>query len=159
MRADSADLKAVTNSTLARYAAPTVSVARRLTAAPLVLMLVGCSGAATWTHDPDVEIGPDTTEVIAWVTESACASGQSSADRIIGPDIQVSADAIVVTFRVKALLGVSQTCPSNPPTRVTVRLPEPLGDRVLLDGGREPPEEPPVVAQTEPPICGNPSCD
>lgn len=82
----------------------------------------------------------------------ACASGQSSADRIVGPDIQVSADEIVVTFGVRGQLG-AQACPGNPPTRVAVRLPEALGDRVLLDGGREPPEEPPV--------CLNPgtSCD
>jgi hypothetical protein len=111
-------------------------------------MLAACSGAATWTHDPDAEIGPDTTEFTAWVTETDCASGQSSADRIIGPDIEVSADSVVVTFRVRTLLGIGQTCPSNPPTRVAVRLPEPLGDRVLLDGGREPPGEPP--------ICSNP---
>ena len=121
-----------------------MSFFRRFAAVPLVLVLGRCSaGAATWTLDPDVEIGPDTTEFTAWVTEAACASGQSSADRIVGPDIQVSADEIVVTFGVRTQLGVSQTCPSNPPTRVAVRLPEALGDRALLDGGREPPEEPP----------------
>jgi hypothetical protein len=109
-------------------------------------MLAACSGAATWTHDPDAEIGPDTAEFTAWVTEADCASGQSSADRIIGPDIQVSSDSVVVTFRVRTLLGAGQTCPSNPPTRVTVRLLEPLGDRVLLDGGRAPPREPPICA-------------
>ena len=142
-----------TNSTLEHYAALAMSVIRRFAAVPLGLVLVGCSGAATWSHDPDAEIGPDSTEFTAWVTEMACASGQSSADRIVGPDIQVSADEIVVTFGVRGQLGLAQTCPSNPPTRVAVRLPEALGDRVLLDGGREPPEEPPV--------CLNPgtSCD
>ena len=141
-----------TNSTLERYAALAMSVIRRFAAVPLGLVLVGCSGAATWSHDPDAEIGPDSTEFTAWVTEMACASGQSSADRIVGPDIQVSADEIVVTFGVRARLGAG-TCPGNPPTRVAVRLPEALGDRVLLDGGRQPPEEPPV--------CLNPgtSCD
>ncbi len=116
---------------------------RWFSAVPLVLVLVGCSGAATWTRDPDAEIGPDATEFTAWVTEMACASGQSSAGRIVGPDIQVSADEIVVTLGVRALLGAG-TCQSNPPTRVAVRLPEALGDRLLLDGGRQPPEEPPV---------------
>ena len=85
------------NLTLERYAALAMSVIRRFSAVPLVLVLVGCSGAATWSHDPDAEIGPDSTEFTAWVTEMACASGQSSADRIVGPDIHVSADEIVVT--------------------------------------------------------------
>jgi hypothetical protein len=128
---------------------PPVSVVRRLTAVPLVLMLVACSGAATWTHDPDAEIGPDATEFTAWVTERECASGQSSADRIIGPDIQVSSDAIVVTFRVRSLLSGANSCQGNPPTPVTVRLSEPLGDRTILDGGREPPQEPPICANPE----------
>jgi hypothetical protein len=73
----------------------------------------------------------------------ACASGQSSAGRIVGPDIQVSGDEIVVTFGVRAPLGAA-TCQSNPPTRVAVHLPEALGDRLLLDGGHQPPEEPPI---------------
>lgn len=117
---------------------------RWLIATPLALVLVGCSGAATWHHDPGVDIGPHTTEFSAWVTETACASGQSSADRVTGPDIQVSGDEIVVTFGVRAQLGLSQSCQSNPPTRVAVRLPEALGDRALVDGGREPPAEPPA---------------
>lgn len=122
--------------------------------AALALALAACdlagqpAGPATWTHDPNAEIGGEVTEFSAWVTERACASGRSSADRIIGPDIQTSADAVVVTFRVRGLPG-AQDCPGNPPTRVTVRLPEPLGDRRLLDGGREPPQEPPTCAHPE----------
>lgn len=126
------------------YPALTMSVIPRLAAVPLVLVLVGCSGAATWAHDPSGEVGPDTTEFTAWVTETACASGQSSADRIIGPDIRVSADEVVVTFGVRARLALAGTCQGNPPTRVIVSLPEALGERALLDGGREPPDEPPA---------------
>jgi len=120
-----------------------------------VLLLGACSGIptgeggpATWAHDPAAEIGPDTTAFTAWVTERYCASGRSSADRIIRPDVQVSTEAIVVTFRVRRLTG-AQACPGNPPTPVTVTLPEPLGDRMLLDGGREPPQEPPTCANPE----------
>lgn len=115
------------------------------------LVLGGCAtgmpidegGAATWALAPDADIGPDTTEFTAMVTERACASGQSSADRIIGPGIEVTEDAVTVTFRVRPLSG-AQECQGNPPTPVSVRLPEPIGDRQLLDGGREPPQEPPV---------------
>ena len=124
------------------------SVMSRVSAIPLVIMLLGCSGAATWARDPGADVGPDSTEFIAWVTERACASGQSSADRIVGPEIRVSEDDIAVTFNVRSLLSAG-TCQSNPPSRVVVRLPEPLGDRLLLDGGREPPVEPPVCADPE----------
>jgi hypothetical protein len=113
-------------------------------------MPIGNRGLATWTLDPAAEIGPDTTAFTAWVTEVACASGQSSADRIIGPDIDSSSDSIVVTFQVRPLIGFGAvTCQANPPTRVTVRLSEPLGHRTLLDGGREPPQEPPICANPE----------
>ena len=94
------------------------------------------------------DIGAETTEFTAWVTEVGCASGRSSADRIGGPDIQISDDTVMVTFGVVPL-GGAQECQGNPPTAVTVRLPEPLGDRRLLDGGREPPAEPPTCANRE----------
>jgi hypothetical protein len=126
----------------------TVSLVRKWAGVPLVLMLAACSGAATWTHDSEAEITPDTIQFTAWVTERACASGQSSEDRIVGPDIHVSSEAVVVTFKVRQLMG-AQACPGNPPTRVTVTLPEPLGDRDLLDGGREPPQELPTCANPE----------
>ena len=146
---------AVSRTESADYPSLTVNVVRRLSAVPLMLLLGACSGMpigeggpATWAHDPAAEISPDTTAFTAWVTERSCASGQSSAARIIGPDVQVSTEAIEVTFRVRRLTG-SQACPGNPPTPVTVTLPEPLGDRMLLDGGREPPQEPPTCANPE----------
>jgi hypothetical protein len=113
------------------------------------LVLAGCATypepLATWTFDQNEEIGPATTEFTAWVTERDCASGQPSADRIHGPDIQTSDSAVVVTFRVRPLGGFQQ-CPSNPASPIIVRLPQPLGDRPLLDGGRQPPTEPPICA-------------
>jgi hypothetical protein len=111
---------------------------------PLAFILVACAGAATWTHDPDDEIGPETTSFTAWVTETSCAGGEPSTDRVIGPDIEVTSTSIVVTFRVSQQLGLGNTCPGNPATPVRVTLPAPLGDRALLDGGREPAEAPPV---------------
>lgn len=123
---------------------------RRLSAVPLLLVLGACSGAASWTHDQDAEIGPETTAFPAWVTETGCAGGQPSTDRVEGPDIQVSQESILVTFRVRKLSAFgASTCPSNPATLVSVGLPEPLGDRMLLDGGRQPPLEPPVCSSRE----------
>ena len=108
------------------------------------------AGVATWALAPGQDIGPDTTEFVAMVTELACASGQSSEGRIIGPQLEhfVNERTLTVTFQVRSLDGV-QACPGNPPTPVRVVLGEPLGDRRLLDGGREPPSEPPVCANPD----------
>lgn len=122
-----------------------------------VLVLSGCAvvqpavpvNPATWTFAPGEEIGPGTTQFTAMVAERACAGARSSEGRIIGPQVDYIDDTSVrVTFSVRPLEGF-QNCPTNPPTPVTVHLEEPLGDRTLLDGGREPPAEPPVCANVE----------
>lgn len=100
-------------------------------------------GDADWVLVPgQPPIGPDTRTFQADVTERACASGRSSEGRIAGPEILAIADQVLVTFAVRPFGGGVQTCPSNPPTRVTVDLGEPLGDRVLRDGGTLPPRDP-----------------
>jgi hypothetical protein len=123
----------------------------------IALALSGCGvvefvlppGEARWAFAPDAEIGPNTTEFVAMVTEVDCASGQSSEGRIIGPETSVTDASITVTFRVRARVAGAQTCPSNPSTPVRVELPEPLGDRALLDGGTDPPREPPVCTNAD----------
>ncbi len=50
-------------------------------------------------------------------------------------------DAVVVTFVADDLPGF-QTCPSHPPARRTVELPEHIGDRQLLDGATMPAQPP-----------------
>ena len=99
-------------------------------------------GSAEWTIAPGQTIEPATTTFDALVTETACASGQSSEGRIVGPDVVEADDAVLVTFAVREPGGNAQTCQSNPATRVTVTLPEPLGNRTLLDGSTLPPREP-----------------
>jgi hypothetical protein len=119
-----------------------------------VIVLAGCTTLqpeppaqpAIWTFAPDQQIGAGTTEFVAMVNEEACAGGRSSDGRIVGPQVDYVDDtSVIVTFAVRPLDGF-QECPSNPSTPVTVRLEEPLGDRRLLDGGREPPSEPPECA-------------
>jgi hypothetical protein len=103
---------------------------------------------ATWGIAPGQEIGPETTSFVALVTERECASGRSSEGRVVGPEIAATADAVVVSFAVRPL-GGAQECPGNPATPVEVRLDEPLGERRLLDGHRDPPAEPPVCQGAE----------
>ena len=68
---------------------------------------------ATWAFAPDQEIGPATTEFVAMVTERECASGQSSAGRIVGPMVDAYDAAVVVTFEVRPL-GGSPGVPGQP---------------------------------------------
>jgi hypothetical protein len=101
-------------------------------------------GDADWVLAPNQPaVGPETRTFDALVTERSCASGRSSEGRIAGPDIIEVDDLLLVTFAVRPLEG-DQNCPSNPATRVTVDLGEPLGDRRLRDGGALPPRDPAV---------------
>ena len=100
-------------------------------------------GDADWVLAPgQPPIGPGTRTFQADVTERACASGRSSEGRIAGPEILAIADQVLVTFAVRPFGGGVQTCPGNPSTRVTVDLGEPLGGRLLRDGGTLPPRDP-----------------
>jgi hypothetical protein len=101
----------------------------------------GLGSADWWLPDDRPKPGPDTRTFEALVTERDCASGRPADGRIVGPDVVGVNSLVLVTFAVHPLAGV-QTCPSNPATRVTVDLGEPLGTRTLLDGGTLPPREP-----------------
>jgi hypothetical protein len=93
--------------------------------------------SATWWLAPGQRINEASTSFLADVTEDACASGQSSKDRLRPPLITYEADRVVVVFTVEPLSG-AQECPSNPSTEVRVELSQPLGERQLLDGGTLP---------------------
>jgi hypothetical protein len=100
------------------------------------------SGHASWALDPAYPApGPDATELHVLVTEGNCAGGIPAYGRISPPVVAYGPDSLTMTVGVQPVSG-GATCPSNPPTPATVILPEPLGDRDLLDGGREPPAPP-----------------
>ena len=115
----------------------------------LVLALASCDafglfapvGPAMWDLAPGQQIGPETTEFGVLVTEQACAGGQSSEGRIVGPDVQYHEEAVTISFGARAR-GGAQTCPGNPPTLVRVTLREPLGERQILDADGDPQLEP-----------------
>ncbi len=101
-------------------------------------------GNAAWAFDPDQPEPDATTQVFdALVTEMSCNSGKPADGRIVGPQIVKTAETVLVFFAVRPRPG-AHDCPSNPATRVTVDLGEPLGNRVLLDGGRLPPGDPAI---------------
>jgi hypothetical protein len=96
--------------------------------------------ALWWPADPG-QVGADTSVLDVLVLEQACAGGEPADGRILDPVIDADEDRIVVTFLIEQVQGAA-TCPSNPPTPAALDLGEPLGDRVLLDGGVDPPREP-----------------
>jgi hypothetical protein len=58
--------------------------------------------------------------------------------RITGkPRVVMTDDAVIVGVPVRTRLA-GDMCIQGPPTAITVRLPEPLGERVIYDGGTLP---------------------
>jgi hypothetical protein len=94
-------------------------------------------GLASFRVAPEAEPGPGTTEIPVLVTERACNSGQDARGRIVEPQVIVGGDAITVVFAVRPREGEHE-CPSNPETPHLLVLPEPLGNRTLLDGSEIP---------------------
>jgi hypothetical protein len=108
----------------------------------IVRPFVGDGVVASWKLDPSaVSPGPSSTSLQVLVNDSQCAGGRSPEGRLHEPQVRVLSDAIVVTF-IAAQLDGFQTCPSHPAVHRTIRLPEPLGDRQLLDGGTVPAQPP-----------------
>jgi hypothetical protein len=97
-------------------------------------------GLASFRVTQDVELGPEVTEIPVLVTERACNSGQDARGRIVQPRIVLGDQAVTVVFAVRPR-GGDQDCPSNPETPHLLVLPEPLGDRTLLDGSEIPPRD------------------
>jgi hypothetical protein len=91
-------------------------------------------GRVDWRLDPaGGGLGPESTVVAVLATERDCASGRSMGDRLLEPEVVTTATQILITLAVQPLPG-GQSCPSNPEQPVLVELPEPLGDRELVDG-------------------------
>lgn len=107
-------------------------------------------GPATWALDPAFP-SPDLTarELHVLVWERACSSGKSTTGRMSEPLIVVGPGHMTITIGVRPLAG-DQECPGAPGTPLVVLLPEPLGSRILLDGGYVPPAPPRAPAGPNP---------
>jgi hypothetical protein len=95
--------------------------------------------ASSWRLDPTFATGPDTTELRILVTERTMASGTPADDRLLEPELHLDARQALLRVYVRPLEGyVGRTFKHETP--VIVRLPEPLGARVPVDGALyEPP--------------------
>ena len=99
-------------------------------------------GPARWALDPAYPApGPTSTELHVLVWELSCNGGTPLTGRIGPPVIDYGATTVTITLGVRPLGGI-QTCPGTRGTPATIRLPQPLGPRTLLDGGTFPPAAP-----------------
>jgi len=91
-------------------------------------------GSVEWVLNPQSPAPAATsTEIGVSVTERDCASGQAMGDRLIGPQIVESDDAVRIAFAVISQSG-DQNCPDNPSEVVIVELETPLGEREIRNG-------------------------
>ena len=109
----------------------------------------GLNGA-TWTLAPNVPFPTGRSESFtALVQETECTGGLTADGRVLPPAVLLGSAEVLVIFAVRPPPppppGTAVGCPAPRPTRIEVTLPEPLGERRLLDGGVTPP------ADTHPP--------
>jgi hypothetical protein len=99
-------------------------------------------GEATWSLDPSHPPPAATdTELHLLVNEVACTGSTPIGDRLVGPEVRETEDAVLVAVAVVPLPEGFYDCPGNPSLAVTVELEMPLGDRTLTDGAGNPPGE------------------
>ena len=88
-----------------------------------------------WRLDPAWEpLTPASTRIGVLVTERECVSGQAVGDRLLGPEVVMTQNAVLIAFAADPPPGDFQNCPSNPEQAIVVELPKPLGDREVQDG-------------------------
>jgi hypothetical protein len=99
-------------------------------------------GVARWWPDPAKPI-PEvaSTGLDVLLVERACASGRPPVGRVLAPVVTSAPDAVTILLAVRSA-GGGQDCQGNPPFALRVELPEPLGERRLLDGSTLPPRDP-----------------
>ena len=101
-------------------------------------MIGGCTkeasgeAAAVWNVAPGQSLDADSTAFTALVHRVGCNSGVTG--DVNDPTIEVDDEEVVITFTVSPGEPSSASCPGNEPIAYEVELPEPLGDRKLIDG-------------------------
>ncbi|MGN6217763.1 MAG: hypothetical protein ACTHN7_12565 [Solirubrobacterales bacterium] len=96
--------------------------------------------AITWTLDPDQpQLNPKTRSILVDLGPSECSSGKPAAPRLQKPEFREQNGALLMGLWLRPLPPGGYTCQGiiEPPVRI--KLPEPLGERDLMDGGTYPP--------------------
>jgi hypothetical protein len=89
-----------------------------------------------WRLDPASPLDSAATIINVLATELECASGQPMGERLLDPEVVITAEAVFLAFAAQPDGEEYHNCQGNPEQRVSVELPEPLGDRDVRDGLR-----------------------
>ena len=89
---------------------------------------------------PGQELTPETRDVQVLVVELGCNSGEDARGRVRVDRILPGESSVTVVIGTVPREG-SHDCQDNPETPFVLELPEPLGDRVLLDAYSIPPRD------------------
>jgi hypothetical protein len=90
--------------------------------------------ASSWRVDPIRPPEPHERTLRILVTEQTFSGGQRAEGRVLPPDLHLDEHQLILTVYVTPRPGF-QAGSSNPETPVRIALAEPLGPRVLVDGG------------------------
>jgi hypothetical protein len=91
--------------------------------------------ASGWELDPSHPLAPEDTIIRMLVTEQTRSGGSLADKRMLAPDLHDGEEEVVLTMFVTPKLGVQVPLASaTPATPVRVRLPSPIGERLLSDG-------------------------
>lgn len=87
---------------------------------------------AVWRIAPGADVDEGSTRIDVLVSRAGCNNGVTG--EVLEPDVEESADEVVVTFRVSPGQPSEASCPGNVEEPWTVVLTDPLGGRRLVDG-------------------------
>jgi hypothetical protein len=90
--------------------------------------------ASSWRLDPSRPPEPQDRTLRILVTEQTFSGGKRAEGRVLPPDLHIDEERLILTVYVSPRPGF-QAGSSNPETPVRIALAEPLGQRVLVDGG------------------------
>lgn len=91
------------------------------------------SDIATWSLPPGAAVTGSSDSFTAQVTRLACNDGATGV--VLPPNISITESEVVVTFTVESIPPGPHDCPGNNEVAFLVSLNQPIGQRVLIDGG------------------------
>jgi hypothetical protein len=89
--------------------------------------------ASSWRLDPTQQPDPEATVLRVLVTEQTFSGAQYAHGRVLAPDLYFDGEQLLLTMFVTPRPGFQNRAP-NPETPVRITLPNPLGQRQLVDG-------------------------
>lgn len=96
--------------------------------------------AITWTLDPkQPQLSPRTRKISVYLGPGECNDGKSQNDRLQKPEFREQNGALLMALWLRPVSPGYHNCVGTIEPPVVIRLPEPLGNRRLLDGGTYPP--------------------